>query len=48
LPKIHDLLITEIVITEKIFNMTVIAGKVLCGDTLLAQCEMKVISNADN
>jgi len=48
LPKINDLLVTEVFITERIFNMTVIYGKVFCGDILLAQCEMKVFSNTHN
>ena len=43
LPKTHDNLITEIQIEETVFNMSMITGKVWCKDTLLAQCEMKII-----
>jgi predicted hotdog family 3-hydroxylacyl-ACP dehydratase len=46
LPKINDVLTTEIIVTGKIFNMTSIAGKILLGDVLAAQCEMKIFSNS--
>ena len=46
LPKINDEIKTEIAITNEIFNVTVISGKITCGGKLLAQCEMKIfISN---
>jgi predicted hotdog family 3-hydroxylacyl-ACP dehydratase len=46
LPKINSLLETEITIKNQIFDITVIAGKVMCGNKILAHCEMKIfISN---
>jgi len=46
LPKINALLETEITIKNQIFDITVISGKVMCGNKILAQCEMKIfISN---
>jgi predicted hotdog family 3-hydroxylacyl-ACP dehydratase len=45
LPKTGDGLITEISIIDRIFDVTVISGKVWHNETLLAQCEMKVFSN---
>jgi predicted hotdog family 3-hydroxylacyl-ACP dehydratase len=42
LPKINDILETEIIIDNQIFDVTLISGKVKCGDELLAQCQMKV------
>ncbi len=42
LPKINDELTTEIKIEDKVFNISVISGKVWCYGKLIAQCEMKV------
>lgn len=42
LPKVGSQLITEISITNKIFDITVIKGTVQHNGTLLAQCEMKI------
>ncbi len=42
LPKINDILETEIIIDNQIFDVTLISGKVKRGDELLAQCQMKV------
>ncbi len=42
LPKVGDELITEIIIENKIFDVTVIAGKVWHNENLLASCEMKL------
>ena len=42
LPKINDTLETEIVIQNKIFDVTVILGTVRCKGIILAQCEMKI------
>jgi predicted hotdog family 3-hydroxylacyl-ACP dehydratase len=47
LPKINDLLTTEIFVTGTIFNVTNVAGKILLNDSLVAQCEMKIFSNAN-
>ena len=42
LPQLNDVLCTETVITDKIFNATLIKGKIMCNTLLVAQCEMKV------
>jgi predicted hotdog family 3-hydroxylacyl-ACP dehydratase len=42
LPQLKDVLTTETVITDKIFNATIIHGKIMCNTLLVAQCEMKV------
>lgn len=42
LPKIGQLLETEVHIENQVFNVTIITGKVICEGTLLAQCEMKI------
>lgn len=43
LPEINDRLITEVIITENIFTMTTIEGKIFSNDRLIAQCDMKII-----
>lgn len=48
LPKVNDLLTTNIVVTGKLFTMTAIAGKIVCNEKIVAQCEMKIFSNAGN
>ncbi len=42
LPAVGDELKTEIQVDYEVFEATLITGKVYCGDTLLAQCEMKI------
>ncbi|MDB5286290.1 MAG: 3-hydroxyacyl-ACP dehydratase [Mucilaginibacter sp.] len=42
LPQIKDELLTEISIENRIFNVTVFAGKIWLNTTLIASCEMKV------
>jgi predicted hotdog family 3-hydroxylacyl-ACP dehydratase len=42
LPKVNDKLITEIKILEKIFDVTVIEGKIFRHEELVASCEMKI------
>jgi len=44
LPKVNDVLITEINIIDQIFDVTIISGKVWREEQLIAQCEMKVFS----
>lgn len=48
LPEINDVLTTEILVTGKVFNMTAIEGKILLADALVAQCEMKIFSDAND
>ena len=42
LPAVNDELETEIRVTNKIFDVTVVKGIVRCRGKLLAQCEMKI------
>lgn len=42
LPQINDILETEIIIDNQIFDVTLISGNVKRGDEILAQCQMKV------
>jgi predicted hotdog family 3-hydroxylacyl-ACP dehydratase len=42
LPEISDTLETEIIITNQVFDVTVINGSIKCNNKLLAQCEMKI------
>jgi hypothetical protein len=42
LPQINDELLTEISIENRIFNVTVLTGKIWLNTTLIASCEMKV------
>ena len=48
LPKVNEVLTTDIVVAGKIFNMTTITGKIMCNSELVAQCEMKIFSNAND
>jgi predicted hotdog family 3-hydroxylacyl-ACP dehydratase len=46
LPKINSTIETQIVIKNQIFDIIVIEGTTMCGNKILAQCEMKIfISN---
>jgi predicted hotdog family 3-hydroxylacyl-ACP dehydratase len=46
LPRVNEELETEITITNQIFDITVITGKITCNQKLIARCEMKIfISN---
>ena len=45
LPAINEVLKTVIIVTGKMFNVTAIDGKVFLGETLVAQCEMKIFSH---
>lgn len=42
LPKVGDLIETEVIIENQIFDVTIISGSVKCRGVLLAQCEMKI------
>ena len=44
LPQINDELVTEVSIENRIFNVTVLSGKVWHNSNLLAACEMKVFT----
>jgi predicted hotdog family 3-hydroxylacyl-ACP dehydratase len=45
LPKVDDELITEITVENRIFEITVLSGKVWHNGNLLARCEMKLFSS---
>ncbi|MEO7489661.1 MAG: 3-hydroxyacyl-ACP dehydratase [Ferruginibacter sp.] len=42
LPSVGDELLTEIIVTNQIFDVTLIKGKISCNGALLAECEMKI------
>lgn len=42
LPAVNDVLDTEVVIQNQIFDVTLVTGTIKQGDKLLAQCEMKI------
>lgn len=42
LPEVGDLLETEIVISNVVFDVTIINAKVICKNKLMAACEMKI------
>ncbi|MEO6548352.1 MAG: 3-hydroxyacyl-ACP dehydratase [Ferruginibacter sp.] len=45
LPSVNDQLETEVTIQHQIFEVSIIKGKVMCGELLLAECEMKIFIN---
>jgi predicted hotdog family 3-hydroxylacyl-ACP dehydratase len=45
LPKIGDVLFTEIKIEVQVFDAGIVSGKVWCNDEVIAQCEMKIFIN---
>lgn len=44
LPNVGDIINTEVAITSKIFDVTVVSGMVECKGLVLAKCEMKIFS----
>lgn len=46
LPKINDVLTTEVTVTGKVFAVTAVNGKIFLNNILIAQCEMKIFSNS--
>jgi len=42
LPRVNQELVTEITITNQIFDITVITGMITCNEKIIAQCEMKI------
>jgi predicted hotdog family 3-hydroxylacyl-ACP dehydratase len=42
LPKVNEEIITEIIVENQIFDITVLSGKVWLNEGLMAKCEMKV------
>ncbi len=45
LPEIGKSIITEINVEHKVFNTTLINGKITCDDELIADCTMKIFLN---
>lgn len=45
LPQINDVITTEVTVIGKLFNVTVIHGKVYLKDKLIAECEIKIFAN---
>ena len=44
-PEVGDVLETNVTITNRVFDVTIISGAVKCDGTLLAKCEMKIFLN---
>src|SRR6478672_4206172 len=42
LPELNDILETEIVVKNQIFDVTIITGTVSCNGNIMAQCDMKI------
>ena len=45
LPKVGKTVITEVNVEHKVFNTTLINGKITCNDQLIADCKMKIFLN---
>ena len=48
LPNVDDDLITDIVVEGQVLNFMMIAGKILCNDKPVAQCEMRIFVEPGN
>lgn len=42
LPKVGDTIETEVKIENQVFDVSIIKGKITCGGSTIAQCEMKI------
>lgn len=42
LPKIGEIIFTEVNVEHKVFNTTLINGKITCNNELIADCSMKI------
>jgi hypothetical protein len=47
LPKVNDEIMTEVTIETKVMGITVLTGKVKHNGALLAQCEMRVVTEKE-
>ncbi|MDB5004287.1 MAG: 3-hydroxyacyl-ACP dehydratase [Mucilaginibacter sp.] len=45
LPKVGDILFTEVKIEVQIFDAGIVSGKIWCNEMEVAQCEMKIFIN---
>lgn len=41
-PKVNEEIITEVIVENQVFDVSVVSGKVTCNGKVLAQCEMKI------
>jgi len=48
LPKVGKSIFTEINVEHKVFNTTLINGKITCGNELIADCKMKIFLDEKN
>lgn len=48
LPKVGDVITTEIKTVHQIFNAHVAEGKVTCGDRVIATCEFKIFTKPED
>lgn len=44
-PEVGDVLETDVTITNRVFDVTIVSGSVKCDGILLAKCEMKIFLN---
>lgn len=44
-PEVGDVLETNVTITNRVFDVTIVSGSVKCDGILLAKCEMKIFLN---
>ncbi len=42
LPKVDSVIVTEVNVEHEVFNTTLINGKIICNDKLIAECTMKI------
>jgi predicted hotdog family 3-hydroxylacyl-ACP dehydratase len=45
LPKVGDVLVTEVKIEVQVFDAGIVSGKIWCNEVEVAQCEMKIFIN---
>ncbi|MES2374969.1 MAG: 3-hydroxyacyl-ACP dehydratase [Bacteroidota bacterium] len=45
LPKVGDVLLTEVKMEVQVFDASIVSGRVWCNDVEVAQCEMKIFIN---
>ncbi|MEX6688115.1 3-hydroxyacyl-ACP dehydratase [Danxiaibacter flavus] len=48
LPVINDEIVTEVVIKNQVFNVTIIEGKIWLNENIIASCEMKLFIGGRN
>jgi predicted hotdog family 3-hydroxylacyl-ACP dehydratase len=41
-PKVGDVITTNVIVTNQVFEVTIITGTVKCDNKMLAKCEMKI------